>query len=102
MLPAAALASILSELDSAFPLASKAEVTTEANPETVSRDDLFQLAKAGFTRVSFGMQSAVPRVLATLDRTHRPERVPQVVQWAKEANFAVSLDLIYGAPGESI
>lgn len=69
MLPAAALASILSELDSAFPLASKAEVTTEANPETVSRDDLFQLAKAGFTRVSFGMQSAVPRVLATLDRT---------------------------------
>ena len=60
------------------------------------------LADAGFTRVSFGMQSAVPHVLKVLDRTHTPSRVPQVVQWAREAGLAVSLDLIYGTPGESL
>src|SRR5699024_10137948 len=60
------------------------------------------LAEAGFTRVSFGMQSAVPQVLATLDRTHDPERLPLVVGWAREAGLAVSLYLIYGAPGVSL
>ena len=61
-----------------------------------------QLADAGFTRVSFGMQSAVPAILKTLDRTHTPERVPLVVQWAKEAGLSTSVDLIYGTPGESL
>ena len=60
-------------------------------------------ARAAFTRVSFGMQSAVPHVLRVLDRTHDPLRVPQVVRWAREAGFdQVSLDLIYGTPGESL
>jgi coproporphyrinogen III oxidase-like Fe-S oxidoreductase len=59
------------------------------------------LAAAGFTRISLGMQSAVPRVLATLDRTHDPERVARAVGWARRAGLAVSLDLIYGTPGES-
>ncbi|PSS45156.1 coproporphyrinogen III oxidase [Arthrobacter woluwensis] len=79
-----------------------AEVTTEANPETVTEKSLARLAEAGFTRVSFGMQSAVPHVLKTLDRVHRPERVPQVVAWARAAGLNVSLDLIYGTPGESL
>ncbi|MEZ2371465.1 radical SAM family heme chaperone HemW [Arthrobacter sp. RCC_34] len=79
-----------------------AEVTTEANPETVTEQSLARLAEAGFTRVSFGMQSAVPHVLKTLDRVHRPERVPQVVEWARAAGLNVSLDLIYGTPGESL
>lgn len=79
-----------------------AEVTTEANPETVTAESLARLAEAGFTRVSFGMQSAVPHVLKTLDRVHRPERVPQVVEWARAAGLNVSLDLIYGTPGESL
>ena len=79
-----------------------AEVTLEANPDTVTREDLRALADAGFTRVSFGMQSAVARILATLDRTHTPERVPQVVEWAKDAGLATSVDLIYGTPGESL
>lgn len=79
-----------------------AEVTTEANPETVTEESLARLAEAGFTRVSFGMQSAVPHVLKTLDRVHRPERVPQVVAWARAAGLNVSLDLIYGTPGESL
>ncbi|MET0589894.1 MAG: coproporphyrinogen-III oxidase family protein, partial [Naasia sp.] len=63
---------------------------------------LRHLADAGFTRISFGMQSAVPSVLATLDRTHDPERVPLVVDWAREAGLDVSLDLIYGTPGETL
>ena len=83
-------------------IAEGAEVTTEANPETVTRESLDALARAGFTRVSVGMQSAVPHVLATLDRQHRPERVPQVLAWAREAGLEVSVDLIYGTPGESL
>ncbi|MDQ4007977.1 MAG: radical SAM family heme chaperone HemW [Actinomycetota bacterium] len=84
-------------------LTADAEVTTEANPDSVDPGSLERLRAAGFTRVSFGMQSAVPHVLATLDRTHDPGRVPQVVRWARAAGFdQVSLDLIYGTPGESL
>ena len=86
----------------AWGLEPGAEVTTEANPDSVTPESLQLLADAGFTRVSFGMQSAVPHVLKVLDRTHTPSRVPQVVQWAREAGLAVSLDLIYGTPGESL
>jgi oxygen-independent coproporphyrinogen-3 oxidase len=78
-------------------------VTTEANPESVTLEDLWALREGGISRISFGMQSAVPHVLAVLDRTHDPERVPQVVSWARQAGFdEVSLDLIYGTPGESL
>ena len=83
-------------------LADDVEVTTEANPDSVTPESLAALAEAGFTRVSFGMQSAVPHVLATLDRTHDPRRIPDVVRWARDAGLAVSLDLIYGTPGESL
>jgi len=102
LLPTADLASMLGAVASTWGLAPDAEITTEANPDSVGRSDLADLRAAGFTRVSFGMQSAVPHVLATLDRTHDPERVPQVVAWAREAGLAVSLDLIYGTPGESV
>src|SRR5690606_36912541 len=83
-------------------LAPGAEVTTEANPDSVTPQSLAALAEAGFTRVSFGMQSAVRHVLATLDRTHDPERLPDVVRWARDAGLQVSVDLIYGTPGESL
>lgn len=102
MLESVELARILGGLRDRFSFAPGAEVTVEANPETVTARSLVRLAEAGFTRVSFGMQSAVPHILATLDRTHRPERVPQVVEWARRAGLAVSVDLIYGAPGESL
>jgi coproporphyrinogen III oxidase-like Fe-S oxidoreductase len=78
-------------------------VTTEANPDSVALWDLEELRQVGFDRISFGMQSDVPHVLATLDRTHDPLRVPAVVGWARSAGFdQVSLDLIYGTPGESL
>ena len=102
LLPADDLVRMLDHLRSLIPLADGAEVTTEANPDSVTRASLSRLADGGITRVSIGMQSAIPSVLATLDRTHDPERVPQVVQWAKDAGLQVSLDLIYGTPGETV
>lgn len=102
LLPANDLVMILDRARSLYGLAPDAEVTTEANPDSVTPESLAQLKAGGFTRVSFGMQSAVPHVLATLDRTHSPERVPQAVEWAREAGLDVSVDLIYGTPGESI
>jgi oxygen-independent coproporphyrinogen-3 oxidase len=102
LLAASDLAAMLGAVRDGFSLADGAEVTTEANPDSIDRDGLLRLADAGFTRVSFGMQSAVPHVLAVLDRTHDPERVPLVVEWAREAGLGVSLDLIYGTPGETL
>ncbi|MET3718772.1 radical SAM family heme chaperone HemW [Arthrobacter sp. UYEF21] len=102
LLPAEDLARILAAAVGEWGLEDGAEVTTEANPDSVTPESLAMLKDAGFTRVSFGMQSAVPHVLKVLDRTHTPSRVPQVVQWAREAGLAVSLDLIYGTPGESL
>ena len=102
LLPAADLASMLAAIKTEFGLAQGAEVTTEANPDSVDAAYLQTLAHAGFTRVSFGMQSAVPHVLRTLDRTHSPERIPLVTRWAREAGLQVSVDLIYGTPGETL
>ena len=103
LLPSADLVRVLGAVRDRFGLAAGAEVTTEANPDSVTPQSLAELRAGGFTRVSFGMQSAVPSVLAVLDRTHDPERVPQAVAWARAAGFdQVSLDLIYGTPGETI
>jgi oxygen-independent coproporphyrinogen-3 oxidase len=102
LLPAADLTRMLDAVRDTWGLVDGAEVTTEANPDSVDAAYLQALARAGFTRVSFGMQSAVPHVLATLERTHDPARIPLVVRWARDAGLDVSLDLIYGTPGESI
>ncbi len=101
-LPADDLVRVLRAIDDRFGLAAGAEVTTEANPDSVDPRALATLRDGGFNRISFGVQSAVPHVLATLDRTHDPARVPGAVRWAREAGFAqLSVDLIYGTPGES-
>ena len=103
LLPAADLARILDELREKFGFSENIEITTEANPDSVNAVDLKNLRTAGMNRVSFGMQSVKTHVLATLDRTHNPARVSEVVNEAIEAGFEhVSLDLIYGVPGESI
>ena len=101
MLPVGDLVSMLDAVRRTWGLEPGAEVTTEANPDSVDAGYLLDLAEGGFTRVSFGMQSAVPRVLQTLERTHDPDRIPLVVRWAREAGLGVSLDLIYGTPGET-
>ncbi len=102
LLPASDLVRVLREVDALFGLAPGAEVTTEANPDSVDERYLAELRAGGFTRVSLGMQSAVSSVLQVLDRTHTPGRPQQAAREAVAAGFEqVSLDLIYGAPGES-
>ncbi len=102
LLPPTALGDILRAIDGEFGLRPGAEVTAEANPESVEEASLAELREQGITRVSFGMQSAVPGVLATLDRVHQPGRPAHCAAWARAAGFEhVSLDLIYGTPGES-
>jgi putative oxygen-independent coproporphyrinogen III oxidase len=102
LLPVADLAFMLRAVDDEFGLAPDAEVTTEANPESVSARSLAELRAAGFTRISFGMQSVRPHVLAVLDRVHTPGAPALRVAEARAAGFEhVSLDLIYGTPGES-
>jgi oxygen-independent coproporphyrinogen-3 oxidase len=94
--------SIISTIGSEFDLAGDVEITLESNPDTVDKDKLEKFYQAGINRISFGMQSAVPHVLATLDRTHNPDNLYQVTKWASEVGFKeISVDLIYGTPGES-
>ncbi|MEU2719241.1 radical SAM family heme chaperone HemW [Streptomyces smyrnaeus] len=102
LLPAADLGRMLAAVRDEFGLARNAEVTTEANPESVDPAYLAELREAGFNRVSFGMQSARPHILRVLDRTHTPGRPEECVGEARKAGFShVNLDLIYGTPGES-
>ena len=97
------LGRVLNSLEADFDFASDIEITIEANPDTVSKEKLADLREVGINRISFGMQSAVPHVLAVLDRTHNPENVIKATTWAREVGFEqVSADLIYGAPGESL
>ena len=102
LLPPGDLARMLDGVREAFGLADGAEVTVEANPDTMTDAVAETLAAAGVTRLSIGMQSAVPHVLAALDRTHDPANIATAVAAARNAGLAVSLDLIYGAPGESL
>src|SRR5690606_5881496 len=102
LLPAGDLARMLAGVRDAFGLADGAEVTVEANPDTVTDAVVEELAAAGVNRLSIGMQSSVPHVLAALDRSHSPENVSLAVAAAKRAGLDVSVDLIYGAPGESL
>ncbi|HTZ43579.1 MAG TPA: radical SAM family heme chaperone HemW [Jatrophihabitans sp.] len=102
LLPAEHLGLIVRAIGEEFGLAPDAEVTTEANPESVTRAYFGKLREAGFTRISLGMQSAAPHVLQVLDRQHRPERAVAAVAEARAAGFEhINLDLIYGTPGES-
>lgn len=102
MLAADDLVRMVGALRERFGFADDVEITTEANPDSVTPDSLQVLADGGFTRVSFGMQSAVPHVLHTLERTHDPANVGRSVEAAKAAGLATSVDLIYGTPGESL
>ncbi|GAA3956689.1 radical SAM family heme chaperone HemW [Gordonia caeni] len=102
LLGADGLADLLGAVRSSFALAPGAEVTTESNPESTSPEFFAGLRAAGYTRISLGMQSAAPHVLAVLDRRHTPGRALAAAREAAEAGFEhVNLDLIYGTPGET-
>ena len=97
------LGRVLDSLKSDFGFVTNIEITIEANPDTVSKEKLAALRGVGINRISFGMQSAATHVLAVLDRTHNPENVIKATNWAREVGFdQVSVDLIYGTPGETI
>jgi putative oxygen-independent coproporphyrinogen III oxidase len=102
LLPAADLVAILDSLRNQFGFTEDAEITLEANPDTVDFDKFAELKDGGFTRVSIGMQSADTEVLKTLERTHNPENVALAINIVKGLGFSTSLDLIFGAPGESL
>lgn len=101
LLGAARLGEVLAAVHDTFGLAAGAEVTTESNPESTSPEFFAELAGAGFTRVSLGMQSAAPHVLRVLDRRHTPGRAVAAAREAKAAGLQVNLDLIYATPGET-
>lgn len=97
------VARILAEIRAGFDLQADAEITLEANPGTVTQEGLCALRAAGVNRISLGMQSALPAELATLDRQHHPGDVGQAVGWARKAGINnLSLDLIYGIPGQTL
>lgn len=102
ILAAADLALMLGVARDEWGISAGAEITAEANPDTLDAAYAAHLASAGFTRVSIGMQSAVPHVLATLERTHNPANVRAAVVAAQDTGLDVSVDLIYGTPGESV
>lgn len=102
LLPVSDLADALQALRDSHGIEPEAEITVEANPDTLTAEYVDALVRAGFTRVSVGMQSAVPHVLSALDRTHNPAAVDQAVSTIHSAGLEASIDLIYGAPGESL
>ena len=101
LLPAGLLARAVAAVGEVLPVADDVEITVECNPETASPELFAALASAGVDRISMGAQSFDPVVLEVLERQHRPERTLRAVALAREAGIArVSLDLIYGTPGE--
>ncbi|HWO70273.1 MAG TPA: radical SAM family heme chaperone HemW [Actinomycetota bacterium] len=98
-----ALLGVLAHLRARFDVAGGAEVTVEANPDTVDVRSLARLRAGGVTRLSLGAQSFDPAVLAALERVHGPASVRRAFAAAREAGFGnVNLDLIYGAHGETL
>jgi oxygen-independent coproporphyrinogen-3 oxidase len=94
---------VISAIKARNGLTEDCEITLEANPDSVTAEKLEGYIAAGFNRISFGMQSTSTHVLKVLDRTHDPENVKRAVDMARAAGFAsVSVDLIYGTPGESL
>ncbi|MFM8927850.1 MAG: radical SAM family heme chaperone HemW [Rhodoluna sp.] len=102
LLASSDLLAILESLRTTFGFVDHVEITTEANPDSVDENYLAELKANGFTRISFGMQSEVDHVLKVLERTHNPENVAKNVAIAKALGFQVSVDLIYGSPGETL
>jgi oxygen-independent coproporphyrinogen-3 oxidase len=103
LLPAQDLVDVVQRIQDLFGLQPDCEITTEANPDSVTFEQLVELRKGGFTRISFGMQSASSHVLNVLNRTHTPGKSLDAVAMARQAGFEhINLDLIYGTPGESL
>ncbi len=103
LLPAQDLGRVIDAIKVRNGLSSDCEITLEANPDSITAEKLARYIEVGFNRISIGMQSSMPHVLAILDRTHNPENVKKAVDLARAAGFgSISVDLIYGTPGETL
>jgi oxygen-independent coproporphyrinogen-3 oxidase len=103
LMEATDIARVITKIKKSFKLSDDCEITLETNPDKEDKQKLAAFKDAGINRISIGMQSAVGHVLKTLDRTHNPQNLPQVTQWASEVCLKdISVDLIYGTPGESL
>ena len=103
LLPAHDLGRVIAAIKARNGLTADCEITLEANPDSVTAEKLAAYLHVGFNRISFGMQSAKPHVLAALDRTHNPANVEKAIIMARAAGFeSISVDLIYGTPGETL
>jgi putative oxygen-independent coproporphyrinogen III oxidase len=99
LVPGPALVEVLD----AVPRVPGCEVTVECNPDTVTAELLDTYRRGGVTRISLGVQSTSPHVLAALGRTHDRANVVRAVELVRETGFATfNLDIIYGAAGESL
>lgn len=102
MFEASQISQIIDSLRASFGLSDDIEITLEANPEGLDYLKLEELRTAGVNRISLGVQSFDQQVLDVLDRVHSRDKVIAAVTKARELGFRVSIDLIYGAPGESL
>ena len=103
LLGAENLCAVLQTVGEVFDLAPDAEITTEANPGSITAQDLLVLRRGGFNRLSLGLQSSHPQELKLLGRKHTPQEVAQAVNSAREAGFDnISLDLMLGTPGQTV
>jgi oxygen-independent coproporphyrinogen-3 oxidase len=100
VLSATQLSRLIATIRAEFDLVPGAEVTMEANPESLDEAKLAVFLAGGGTRVSMGMQSADPTTLRILERGHDPARIGLAASWIRAAGLELSLDLIYGTPGE--
>lgn len=96
------LGRILQEIRNKFPLAEDAEITVECNPESTDKKVLDVMKKQGVNRLSFGVQSAHDEELRAIGRIHTFAQAKEAVELAREKGFAnISLDLMYGLPGQT-
>jgi oxygen-independent coproporphyrinogen-3 oxidase len=96
------LIAVLTALKKNFHLATSSEITLEANPGTVDAKMLKKLRKAGFNRISFGVQAIQPDLLSALGRSHTPEQAADSVREAADAGFTnINVDIMYGVPGQT-
>lgn len=99
-LPRTAIGYMLDAVVRSVGITDDAEITVEAHPDTVDRSYVTALRDLGVTRISLGMHSATPHVLSTLRRTHERVDVWEAAATAREVGLDLSLDLVYGTPGE--
>ncbi len=102
MLESSELADLLLHIQTEFFIAKNSEISIEANPATIDKEELYELHNAGFNRISIGLQSLIDKELKQLGRPHTADQGIETVKLARKAGFDnVSIDLMFGLPGQT-